>query len=266
MAPKRVERSPLGLKAHCSPQSYDARIGLRRPFESRLHKFDLRRESRSSDEPIEKKLLSDREDMNWREDLEAAAARARTRRAGIRFRTSICSPDWNSFIEHWAPISAAFVSEALAGFQLQPLPDISAVTDAAHAAGANASFNPSTGEVRLHPDVVEGKIGTTLEKLTHEFVHAALNDFPAEEDPFYTEGFVDYSVWVLAHSSIWGPHREAMKEAAKVNIANRRDRAMRDTSDYDRKRWAGGVFAEQAHGPWIVARLRHRKLEGNITW
>jgi hypothetical protein len=50
------------------------------------------------------------------------------------------------------------------------------------------------------------------------------------------------------------------------NIRNRRDRALKTGSDYDRKRWAGGVYAMTMHGPFVVASLRMKKEEGNLTW
>ncbi len=128
---------------------------------------------------------------------------------------------------------------------------------------ATASF-AANGQVRLSATVA-GSPGTILEKLTHEFTHGSLNDFP-EGDPFYEEGYVDYSVWVMAHAPVWGEHREAMIQAAEYNIAQRRERALRLGSDYDRKRWAGGVYAMHALGPFIIASLRMKKLEGNLTW
>lgn len=198
--------------------------------------------------------------------LDRASARVRSKRTASRtFSTSICSPEWNRFIMEWAPISARFVEEALAGFQKQPLREIKAISAADHAAGANASFQPSTGQVCLSPSYVEGKPGTTLEKLTHEFVHAALNDFPEGEE-FFEEGAADHSTWVLAHAPIWGAHREDMIEAARFNIAMRQERAFRTQSEYDRKRWAGGLCSSLLYGPWIVARLRNKKLAGDLTW
>jgi hypothetical protein len=104
-----------------------------------------------------------------------------------------------------------------------------------------------------------------LEKLCHELTHASLNDFP-EGDPFYEESNADYSVWVMAHAPWWEPHRDAMVKAAAHNIAVRRDRAMRGLSDYDKKRWAGGVFCATAYGPWILSKLRMAKTEGNLQW
>jgi hypothetical protein len=158
-----------------------------------------------------------------------------------------------------------FVAQALGRYASEPQPEFLSISDGAHCAGVNASFQPNNGQIRLAGSVIENRPGTTLEKITHELVHASLADFP-EGDPFYEEGFVDYSVWVMAHAPIWGAHRDDMIEAAAFNIACRRDRAMNDTSDYDRKRWAGGVFCSFAHGPWIITRLRTRKTEGNPTW
>lgn len=196
----------------------------------------------------------------------AVLARAhRRRRASKAFSCGICGDEWDRFVEHWAPICYAFVDEALGGYATEPRSTILPLSDPAHSAGANASFEIHTGQVRLSPSVVRGKPGITLEKLTHEFIHGALAGFP-EGDEFYEEGFVDYGVWCCAHAPIWGHYRQDMIDAATFNIACRRDRAMRDLSDYDRKRWAGGVFCSAMHGPWIIAKLRMRKLEGNLTW
>jgi hypothetical protein len=96
-------------------------------------------------------------------------------------------------------------------------------------------------------------------------IHASLAEFP-DDDGFYTEGVVDYSTWVMAHAPYWGPHREAMIKAAADNIRNRRERAMRTDSDYDRKRWAGGIYAATAYGPYVITRYRQRKIEGNFIW
>jgi hypothetical protein len=186
--------------------------------------------------------------------------------AGKAFTCCICDdPEWNGFIETWAAKIYVFVAQALGGYQKEPLPEILAIADGDHTGGANASFQPGTGQVRLSPSIVEGKPGITLEKITHEFMHASLADFP-EGDPFYEEGFVDYSVWVMAHAPVFEPFRKEMIEAASFNIECRRDRALRDLSDYDRKRWAGGLFCSIHHGPWIVPKLKIRKAEGEFRW
>jgi hypothetical protein len=177
----------------------------------------------------------------------------------------VCGTDWDRFIENWASVCCAFVAEALGPYAREPLPTILTISDGAHSGGANASFEPGSGQIRLSPSIVEGKPGITLEKLTHELTHAALNDFP-EGDPFYEEGFVDYSVWVMAHAPIWGVYGRPMIEAAAFNIKCRRDRALRDLSDYDRKRWAGGLFCSLMHGPWIISKLKLRKAEGDPRW
>lgn len=188
-----------------------------------------------------------------------------TRTASNGFSCTICGNDWDSFIEQWAYKCYGFVAHALGSYQKEPLRTIQAIPEAMHANGVNASFAPGTGQISLVPSVVCGQPGITLEKLTHELVHAALNDFP-EGDMFYEEGFVDYSVWVMAHAPFWGPHREQMIEAAAFNIKCRRERAIKTQSDYDRKRWAGGMFASMAYGPFIIARLHQKKLEGDLTW
>lgn len=200
--------------------------------------------------------------------LEQTSLRAKTaswKAGSVQFVSQVCGNDWDRFIETWASISYAFVAEALGPYQMQPLLTILPMSDAAHSAGANASFEPGTGQIRLHPSVVQGRAGTTLEKVTHELVHASLASFP-EGDPFYEEGTVDYSVWVMAHAPVWGEHRAEMIEAANYNIKCRRERAMKTQTDYDRKRWAGGMHASAAFGPWIIARLRQKKMEGDFTW
>lgn len=186
--------------------------------------------------------------------------------AGLpKFTTTICGNEWDRFIEMWASVCYGFVVNALGPYAVEPMKEILGIPDGAHSGGANASFQLDNGQIRLSPSVVQDKPGITLEKLTHELTHASLANFP-EGDEFYEEGVVDYSVWVMAHAPIWGEYREDMVSAAAFNIACRRDRAMRDTSDYDRKRWAGGLFCSLVHGPWIVARLKLRKADGNYSW
>jgi len=190
---------------------------------------------------------------------------SRTASYPMSFECNVCGNQWDRFIEQAAARCYAFIGECLGPFQMEPQPVILGIEDPFHAAGANASFQPSNGQIRVCRDYVEGRPGTTLEKVCHELTHASLNDFP-EGDPFYEEGVVDYSVWCMAHAPYWGQYRDDMIEAAAHNIAMRRDRAMRDLSDYDRKRWAGGLFCSTAHGPWILSKLRMRKAEGNLTW
>lgn len=185
--------------------------------------------------------------------------------AGKQFTCNICGNEWDRFIEKWASVCHAFVHEALGGYHTEPQSEILAVSEAAHSAGANASFELYSGQVRLCPSVVEHQPGITLEKLTHEFTHGALAGFP-EGDPFYEEGVVDYSVWVMAHAPVWNPWRRQMIDAAAFNIKCRRDRALRDLSDYDRKRWAGGLYCSTMHGPWIISKLKMRKAEGDLRW
>ena len=196
-------------------------------------------------------------------DLEQASFRTKT--AAKRFSCTICGNEWDRFIEDWAAKCYDFVAQALGPYQKEPLPEILAIDEAYHASGVNASFAPGTGQISLVPSIVCWDPGTTLEKLTHELIHASLNDFP-EGDPFYEEGQVDFSVWVLAHAPIWAGHRDQMIEAAEFNIKCRRDRALKTETDYDRKRWAGGIYASMAYGPHIIARLRQKKMEGDLTW
>lgn len=202
-------------------------------------------------------------------ELDTASNRLRQTKTGSltkAFQSQICGNDHDRFIGHWAGRAYTFLFDALGPFQKEPLPTILAIDDGFHSSGANASFQPGTGQIRLCPSYVDGNPGITLEKLTHEMVHASLNDFPDEGDAFYEEGFVDYSTWVLAHAPWWEPHRKDMVEAAAYNIKCRRDRALRDLSDYDRKRWAGGLFCGTMHGPWIISKLRMAKAENNLQW
>jgi hypothetical protein len=172
--------------------------------------------------------------------------------------------EWNQFVEEWASRSYVFVANAFGGYQKEPLIEIIAMHDGAHSGGANASFNPGNGQITLS-SVMEGKPGITLEKVTHELTHAALASFP-DDDGFHTEGYVDYSVWIMAHAPAWEPYRTQMIQAAAFNIEVRRDRALKAGSDWDRKRWAGGLHAHLAYGPHVIPRLRQKKLEGDFTW
>ncbi len=192
------------------------------------------------------------------------ASVTRTASEGHKFTCKVFNSPWDQFVELWAPRIYYFVGNALGPYGRDPLPIIEKMSDAEHTAGATASFDPQSGQVRLSSSV-EGKPGQTLEKLTHEFTHGSLALFP-EGDPFYEEGFVDYSVWVMAHAPFWEPYRDQMIDAASFNIAMRRERAMMDMSDWDRKRWAGGLYASLSRGPLVIASLKHRKMEGNNTW
>ena len=201
------------------------------------------------------------------ETLLADASKPRTSKtAGAvpQFRCRIFNSPWDQFVELWAPRIYVFVGNALGPYGMEPLPEIVALPDGQHSAGATASFDPSTGQVRLSTSV-ENKPGQTLEKLTHEFTHGSLAKFPGG-DAFYEEGFVDYSVWVMAHAPAFEPYRDDMIEAASFNIATRRERAMLDLSDWDRKRWAGGLYASLSRGPFIISSLRHKKAEGTYFW
>lgn len=181
-----------------------------------------------------------------------------------KFTCRVFNSPWDQFVDLWAPRIFTFVGHALGPYAVPPLPLIKKMPDGQHSAGATASFEPATGQVRLATSV-EGKAGQTLEKLCHEFVHGSLAGFP-DDDGFATEGYVDYSVWVMAHAPTWDPYREQMIEAAAFNISQRRDRAMLNQTDWDRKRWAGGLFASLAMGPHIVSQFRMKKAEGNFRW
>lgn len=184
--------------------------------------------------------------------------------AARSFTCSVFGSPWDTFVETWCPRIHTFLGQALGPYGTEPLPDILPLEDGMHSAGATASFNLYSGQIRICTSV-ENKPGQTLEKLCHEMVHGSLAKFP-EGDEFYEEGFVDYSTWVLAHAPVWGDLRDDMIKAAALNIQIRRDRALLDQSDYDRKRWAGGLFASMSRGPHIIATLRQRKMEGNLYW
>ena len=185
-------------------------------------------------------------------------------RAHQAFSCQVFGSEWDQFVEHWCPRIHHFLLQAIGPYGTNPLPTILPLEEGMHSAGATASYNLMTGQIRLSSSV-ESKAGQTLEKLTHEMVHGSLAQFPSE-DCFYDEGFVDYSTWVLAHAPVWGALRDDMITAASLTIQIRRDRAMLDQSDYDRKRWAGGLFASLSRGPHIISTLRPRKMEGNLYW
>lgn len=188
-----------------------------------------------------------------------------TRLASVpEFKSHVFDSAWDSFVEEWAPRIYIFVANALGPYGTQPLPDIIKMSDGMHSAGATASFDMRTGQVTLS-DSTEGKPGQILEKLTHEFTHGSLSQFP-DGDMFYEEGYVDYSVWVMAHAPIWGQYRSQMINAAEFNIRMRRTKGLKAISDYDNKRWAGGLHCSYAYGPLIIARMRQRKAENNFTW
>jgi len=182
----------------------------------------------------------------------------------MKFTSRVFGNAWDGFVEEWAPIILSFVEEALGPYGTRPLPTILKLSEGMHAAMATASFSLATGQVHLSDSTV-GKPGQILEKLTHEFVHGSLAQFP-EGDPFYEEGEVDYTTWCLAHAPVWKNHRESMIAAAELNIRLRRERAFTTGTDYDRKRWAGGMHAMMAYGPLIIGRLRNKKLAGDFTW
>jgi hypothetical protein len=185
-------------------------------------------------------------------------------KSSMQFKCLVFGSEWDQFVENWMPTLYGFIKEALGPFGREPLPTILKLPDGMHMSGATASFNMGSGQIHLSTSV-EGNPGQTLEKLTHELLHGSLAQFP-DGDPYYEEGAVDYSTWVLAHAPIYSDLRDATVAAAEFNIKMRRERAMRDLSDYDRKRWAGGVFYHFAHGPMILHKLRMRKAEGNFTW
>ncbi len=198
--------------------------------------------------------------------LRAATQACSTRTASEepRFTCKIFNSPWDQFVELWAPRIYRFVGQALGPYGKEPLPNIEGLSEGEHMAGATASFQPDTGQVRLSTSV-EGKPGQTLEKLTHEFMHGSLALFP-EGDAFYEEGACDYGTWVMAHAPHWEPYRDNMIEAAAFNIRMRRERAMMDMSDWDRKRWAGGLFFSLSRGPLFIASLAMKKRENNFTW
>ena len=185
-------------------------------------------------------------------------------KAPKHFSCTAFTPEWNAFVETWASKAYAFVAHALGHYGKEPLPEIIKMPDGFHSSGATASFHPGTGQITLSESVV-GKPGQTIEKLTHELTHASLALFP-EGDPFFEESQVDYSVWCMAHAPYWEPYRDAMLEAASSNIETRRERAFSTHTDYDCKRWAGGLYASMAYGPFIIARLRQKKQVEDYTW
>ena len=199
------------------------------------------------------------------QDVQQMLKQASNTLAGPIFRCQVFDDEeTNEFVELWAPKIHSFVQGALGPYGTQPKTVILPLTDADHIAGANASFNILTGQVRLGTHL-SGQFGVILEKVTHEFTHGSLSRFP-EGDEFYEEGFVDYAVWLMAHAPCWGAFRQAMMDAAADNIRLRRERALAGGPDYDKKRWAGGLYASLAYGPHHISRLKLKKLEEDFTW
>jgi hypothetical protein len=180
------------------------------------------------------------------------------------FKCLVFNSDWDKFVEAWAPKIHNYLIDALGPFGREPLPTILPMSDGMHMSGATASFHMLNGQIQLSHSV-EGNPGQTLEKLTHEFVHGSYAKFPSD-DTFYDEGAVDYSTWLLAHAPIYGEYRQQVIDAAAYNIKMRRERAMRNLSDYDRKRWAGGCFFSMFIGPMLIHRMKMKKAEGDFTW
>lgn len=190
-----------------------------------------------------------------------SASDATTRK---RFTCNIYPDHWNSFVELWSPRIHAFVEDALGPYGTEPKQEILPLSDGFHMACANASFDLVSGQICLGTHLFD-QPGPTLEKLTHEMIHGSLSQFP-EGEAFYEEAAADYGTWVLAHAPIWEPYRTEMIEAAANNIRNRRERALKTGNDYDRKRWAGGVWMMHAYGPYVISVFRQRKAEQNLTW
>lgn len=193
--------------------------------------------------------------------LKVASSKASS---GPKYQCEVFGSEWNTFVESWLPRIHTFLVEALGPFGREPLSRVLPLSEGMHMSGATASFDMMTGQVSICSSV-EGNPGQTLEKLTHELVHGSYALFPSV-DPFYDEGYVDFSTWVLAHAPVYGDLRSQVIDAAAFNIKMRRERAMRNLSDYDRKRWAGGVFASLSMGPMLLHKMRMSKAEGNYNW
>lgn len=193
--------------------------------------------------------------------LRTASLRARPAK---EFKSLVFNSESDQFVEEWASKIHSYLIEALGPFGREPLPTILPMSYGTHMSGGTASFDLGSGQITLCSSV-EGNPGQILEKLTHEMVHGQYAQWPSD-DAFYDEGAVDYSTWVLVHAPIYEPYRQQAIDAASYNIQMRRERAMRSLSDYDRKRWAGGVFAMMAYGPMVLHRMRMKKAEGDYTW
>ena len=86
----------------------------------------------------------------------------RPKTASQRFSCNIFGTEWDSFVETWATICYEFVAEALGPYGKEPAIEIGVVSDAAHTAGANASYAPWSGQISLCPSYVKNRPGTTL--------------------------------------------------------------------------------------------------------
>jgi hypothetical protein len=181
-----------------------------------------------------------------------------------QFKSLILNSEEDLFIEEWAAKIHGYLIEALGPFGTEPLPIILPMSYGMHMSGATASFDMHTGQMTLCPSV-GGNPGQILEKITHEMVHGQYSQWPSE-DEFFDEGFTDFSTWLLVHAPIYGQYRQQAIDSAAYNIKMRRERAMKGLSEYDKKRWAGGVFAMMAYGPMLLNRMRMKKAEGDFTW
>lgn len=180
------------------------------------------------------------------------------------FTSQVFGTETDLFLEEWASKIYGYLVEALGPFGTEPLETIIPMSEGMHMSGATASFDMQSGQISLCSST-EGNPGQILEKITHELVHGSYSQFPSN-DVFYDEGAVDFSTWILVHAPIYGIYRQQAIDAAAFNIKMRRERAMKNSSDYDRKRWAGGVFYSMFLGPMLIHRMKMKKAEGDFTW
>ena len=180
-------------------------------------------------------------------------------------RCQVFTPEWCTFVQDWASRIHPFVETLFGPYGTEPHTVIEALPVSAKAIGASASFDMSSGQITLCPSM-EGDPGRTLEKLTHELLHGSFSDFPSV-DPFYDEGFVDYTTLLLSSAPIYRDLGPAMQKSALGNIERRRQKGLAaGSSDYDRKRAMGAIFAKMAYGTQVVAHLRTQKMNRTFQW
>lgn len=182
----------------------------------------------------------------------------------MRFKSIAFDSHWDGVVERFAPICADIVVDRLGDWGTIPLEIIEPLENHLHTKlGVNASFDLLSGQISLHP-YMDGDLGTTLEKLTHEMVHGALSQFP-QEDEFYDEGYVDYSVLILSRTGLYREFGKSMERAARYNLSHRAQLAKGEDT-YHHRRWAGARHAHHRYGDQILNVLKDKKTDRDFNW
>lgn len=170
---------------------------------------------------------------------------------------------WNAFVGQWASVAYDLVLDATGPFDREP---DSVIERAPEQNYQHSGFTGMylEGQIYLHPSLQDDP-GKTVLLMTHEMLHASLQDFPPEET-FYVEGFADYATMLLALRDEWGPMAQDIRWASKKLVEFRKGQALKCRCDTDAKRWAGFVFAGAAYGPDILSALKISKTLNPRSW